>query len=68
MMNDLKITTAQFEKRSGGKAYNCAAIDELSKKAKEQDPLEEACNPGKDMRNADLNHKLNRLRDQATCG
>ena len=32
-MNDLKIATAQFEHRSGDKAYNLSVIDKLSEKA-----------------------------------
>lgn len=33
MPNDLRIATAQFENRSGDKAFNLAAIDELSARA-----------------------------------
>jgi predicted amidohydrolase len=32
-MNPIKISTAQFENRSGDKAYNLSVIDELTKKA-----------------------------------
>ena len=32
-MNNLKIATAQFENRSGDKAYNLSVIDKLAKKA-----------------------------------
>ncbi len=32
-MNNLKISTAQFENRSGDKEYNLSAIDQLSQKA-----------------------------------
>jgi predicted amidohydrolase len=35
-MNDLKISTAQFENRSGDKTYNLAVIDKLSAEAKRQ--------------------------------
>ena len=36
-MQNLKISSAQFEHKSGDKAYNLSVIDNLSKKAKEQD-------------------------------
>ena len=32
-MNNLKIATAQFENKSGDKAYNLSVIEELSKQA-----------------------------------
>ena len=35
-MNDIKISSAQFEHRSGDKNYNLSVIDALSKKAKQQ--------------------------------
>ncbi|GAB4017225.1 nitrilase family protein [Spirosoma migulaei] len=35
-MNNLKISTAQFENRSGDKAYNLSVIDTISRKAAEQ--------------------------------
>ena len=35
-MQNLKISSAQFEHKSGDKAYNLSVIDNLSKKAKEQ--------------------------------
>jgi len=35
-MNDIKISSAQFEHRSGDKNYNLSVIDTLSKKAKQQ--------------------------------
>lgn len=35
-MNPIKIATAQFEHRSGDKAYNLSAIDQLTKKAGQQ--------------------------------
>lgn len=35
-MKDLKIATAQFENKSGDKAYNLAVIESLTKKAKEK--------------------------------
>ena len=36
MMNNIKISSAQFEHRSGDKNYNLSVINSLSKKAKEQ--------------------------------
>jgi predicted amidohydrolase len=35
-MQNIKISSAQFEHKSGDKAYNISVIDRLSKKAKEQ--------------------------------
>jgi 5-aminopentanamidase len=35
-MNNLKISTAQFENRSGDKAYNLSVIEKLAKKAAEE--------------------------------
>ena len=36
IMNNIKISSAQFEHKSGDKNYNLSVIDSLSKKAKEQ--------------------------------
>ncbi|MBC7919614.1 MAG: nitrilase, partial [Ferruginibacter sp.] len=33
-MTDLRIATAQFENRSGDKAYNLSVIDQLTRRAK----------------------------------
>src|SRR6516164_8563617 len=35
-MQNIKISSAQFEHKSGDKAYNLSVINDLSKKAKEQ--------------------------------
>jgi len=35
-MNDIRVATAQFENRSGDKAYNLSVIGRLAKKAKDQ--------------------------------
>jgi predicted amidohydrolase len=35
-MNKLKISTAQFENKSGDKVYNLSVIEKLSKKAAEE--------------------------------
>ena len=35
-MDNLKISTAQFENRSGDKAYNLGVIEKLSKKASDE--------------------------------
>jgi predicted amidohydrolase len=37
-MDRIKITTAQFENRSGDKNYNLSVIEKLSQKASEKGP------------------------------